>query len=148
MTTQDRQKRAAPLSIRLNETEFAKLRELAGKTPLSTYIKAKTLGGTPVAPQRRTVDADRAQLAQVLGQLGASGLSTSMKVLADAAASGSLYVDSRTASELRQACGHISEMRAALMRALYGGRGSTRPAPPVRLDELFNSLNASWESDA
>lgn len=143
MTTSNRAKRRPPLSIRLNDGELARLKQLAGTTPLSTYIKSRALGGTSGSPTGRALGADRGLLAQVLGQLGASGLSVSMKRLADAAESGSLYVDARTASELRQACGCIDEMHTTLLAAVHG---RSKPKPPTRLDELFNSLNADWGS--
>jgi len=140
-------KRPAPLSIRLNAEERLRLQELAGSMPLSTFLKKCALGGdTGSVATRPAPTADRVLLAQVLGQLGASGLSARLKMLADSAAAGSLYVDARTASELRQACGRIDQMHQTLLDALYG-KARVRPAPPTRLDELFNSLNSDWERE-
>ena len=138
-------RRPAPLSVRLNEAERRTLQLKAGNTPLSTYIKEAALGGGSAMPKhRRCPTADRTLISQVLGQLGASGLSMSLRKLADAAEGGLMVVDQRTASQLRQAAGHVQAMHDNLMAALYG-RG--RPAAPVELDDLFNSLNKDWGGD-
>ncbi|HWA20531.1 MAG TPA: hypothetical protein VG757_16215 [Devosia sp.] len=127
-------KRAAPLSIRLNEIERAALTRRAGGTGLSTFAKSILFGEGRGG--RATASADRALLAKVLGQLGASGLGPNLDRLAEAADSGSLFVDELTAMQLRYACEDIRQMRQLLMAALGWppqALGAVRPATAFAL---------------
>lgn len=127
MTGDKRRKRPAPLSIRLSESERGSLKRRAGNQPIGAYVKAALFagdGGLPARPTR-AVSVDHALLGQVLAQLGASGLASSLAVLARHAESGNLFEDEITTSRLRAACSDVRAMRDALMRAL--GKREDRP---------------------
>lgn len=86
---------------------------------LSTYIKAVLFDGSvSKGSARRRVSCDRVLLGQVLGQLGASGLASSLRRLSADAASGSLHVDDLTIRRLRDACDDVRGMHSLLMSAL------------------------------
>ncbi len=117
--------RPSPLSIRLSQAERAALERRAVGVGLSTFVKSVALHGA--APGvRRTASADQVLLAQLLGQLGASGLVASMRDLAAAADSGSLYVDDLVVRRLHDACDDIRAMHLHLLKAL--GMKAQRPA--------------------
>jgi len=136
-------KRPSPVSIRLTTEEVETLKKRSGALPLSTYIKETLFGEATLPPRqtRRVVSADRALLAQVLGQLGAGGMPASLRRLAEAADTGSLVVDDEISAKLHGACDQIQLMHAMLLDAL-AGRRIKPPTVPTRLDELFNALSA------
>lgn len=121
-------KRPSPLSIRLSEVERLALERRANGVGLSTYVKSIALHGTTSTKSRRTASADQVLLAQLLGQLGASGLAASMRDLAAAADSGSLYVDDLVVRRLNDACDDIRAMHLHLLKAL----GMKTPPSPMR----------------
>ncbi len=77
--------RQAPISLRLSENQRAALTRRAGAMGLSTYVKSVLFAEEPSRGNRRRASADQVLLAQILGQLGASGLAESMKRLTEAA---------------------------------------------------------------
>ena len=112
-------KRLAPFSIRLTETERARLTEEASGTALGAYIKAKALGGP--LPRRRSSGQpiqDQAALAQVLALLGRSHLANNLNQLAKLANTGSLPLTPEIASELLAAIEDVRDMRRLLLSAL------------------------------
>lgn len=115
-----RAKRPAPFSLRLSEDERARLVAEAAGAPLGSYVKAKLFGGTPPVRMRRTGLAveDRAALAQALGLLGRSGLSSNLNQLAHAAHIGALGVTPDVEDELRAALAEVRAIRALLLSAL------------------------------
>lgn len=122
-------KRSSPISLRLTQEERDKLSKMAGNIPVSTYIKSVVLedGRT-----RKTLSADRVLLAQLLGQLGASGLGPSLALMAEAADSGSLHVDDLLAARLHDACRDVRGMHLLLMTAL----GKKQPDSPSHEERL------------
>jgi|GEM_PF-5441079 len=135
--------RPSPLSIRLTLTERAALERRAGGMGLSTFIKSLALEGLP-SRARRASSADQKLLAQLLGQLGAGGLAASMRDLAAAADSGSLYVDDLVVRRLHDACDDIHAMHLHLLKAL----GMKPPRRPVRktVRARFARAAADWET--
>lgn len=113
-------RRAAPFSLRLTETEKARLREEAKGVPLGPYIKAKALGAPPPPSSRRTglPVADGKALAQTLALLGRSHLSSNLNQLAKAVHFGILPVTPETEADLREACLAVLEIRRLLISAL------------------------------
>jgi len=93
---------------------------MAGSQPVGAYVKHR-LFAEGAKPARRRVSADRALLAQLIGQLGASGLAASLGRMAEAADTGSLHVDELVTARLHSACDDIRQMRLALLTALGGG---------------------------
>ena len=128
--------RPSPVSLRLSKVERAALERRAGGSPLSTYVKSVLFEDGSKAKGRRRVSADQVLLAQILGQLGASGLASSLGRLAAAADSGSLHVDDLTIQHLRDAFNEVRGMHQHLMRAL-GKKVPNAGARPERLRVTF-----------
>ncbi|SDU42746.1 hypothetical protein [Stappia sp. ES.058] len=105
----ERTRKAAPFSLRLSDKERARLkREAAGKS-LGGYIKSRLFDeGKP----------NRSELAEMLGLLGQSGYAESLAILVEEAQTGSLLLDKQTLTQIDQACAHIAQMRACLIKAL------------------------------
>jgi len=117
-------KRPVPLSIRLTPEERAQLDKDAADMSCGAYIRARLFDGTKSGPKikRRTRGLhpikDRKALAQLLGLLGKSELSTHLGELAEAARSGSLVMSPQAEKTLTKACKQIEDMRTDLIRAL------------------------------
>lgn len=129
--------RPSPLSIRLSAIERADLAARAGTRPISSYAKGLIFpdGGTRRSAGRR-VPADQAALAQLLGLLGASGIAASLGRLAEAAETGSLFIDELTTEHLRYACDDVRAMHLLLLGAL-GKRVPEMPSGPEPLAARF-----------
>ena len=108
------------VTVRLSIEDHARLTELAGGIPLSTYLRARALGEEAPRCNRRSVAsvADRQLLAQVLGLLGESRVANNLNQLAYHANIGSLQVDEAVRSQINEAHHHVALIRAALMMAL------------------------------
>lgn len=134
-----------PLSIRLSVAERAELDRRAGDMPVSAYVKARLFGEAyrPASRARRRMSADRVLLAQILGQLGGSGLSASLREMARAAETGSLHVDDLTASYLRDACNDVRNMHLRLLVAL-GMKVPEASFRPETLRAGFARASADW----
>jgi chloramphenicol 3-O-phosphotransferase len=137
--------REPPLSIRLSTTERAVLTRRAGTLGLSTYIKTVLFTQAAMRGRQSRKSADRVLLAQLLGQLGASGLAQRMKSLADAADSGSLHLDDLTISVLHDACDDLRGMHLLLLQAL-GKKVPSDAVRPKRLSVLFVRAAADTEA--
>lgn len=125
-------KRIAPLSLRLTTEERVELERLAAGMSLSAFIKSRIFDPNKPIPgkqntaqgwrggcakQRRPVK-DQKVLGQLLALLGASRLPQNLNQLAKAAHIGTLPLPDEIAHELRQACTEIRAMRVMLMQAL------------------------------
>ena len=110
---------AAPFSLRLSEDERKTLEELADGQPWGTYIK-EALFDRQVRPRTRGARPvkDRAELARLLGLLGASRISQNINQLAKAANTGSLPVNADVHRALLESCDAVRTMRALLLTAL------------------------------
>ena len=121
----DRRKRtdpapSSPYSLRFTFEERSALEAAAGSVPLAEYIR-EVLFGSEVSPRRRRGAepvADHQALAQVLGALGASRLSSNLNQLAHSANIGALPVLPETEEALQAACDDIRQMRVMLVVAL------------------------------
>ncbi|MCW2308961.1 hypothetical protein [Rhodobium gokarnense] len=128
MKEQTNKTRPSPISIRVSEGERDELKRRAGSLPLSTFIRQAVLG-EGVAPRRspRAVSGDRVLLARVLAALGQSRIIGNLHRLAEAAESGSLYVDDQVSAAIRQACEDVRILRLAVLQAL----GKRKPGDPA-----------------
>jgi hypothetical protein len=141
--------RRPPLSVRLNDREYALLRQRAGNLPLSTYVKQAALGtDAPVSRQRNPPSRDQRILGAILAALGQSRLPGNLNQLAKAVQSGSLPVDATTQRQIAQACEDVGLIRTALLMALgvqsdhpVVPGGHTAPAPSPHLSGAFNSAH-------
>jgi hypothetical protein len=129
--------RLSPVSVRLTKEERALLEKRAGGIGLSTYLKATVLGDGVRSRRKVPPSADQVLLARVLGQLGAVGIASYLRSLAEAAESGSLHLDDLTVTELKQACAAVLAMQVDLMRAL--GKAPSEPA--LRTSRRFNEAS-------
>ena len=111
---------SAAYSIRFTAVERAQLDREAGPNGLAAYIRAKLFDGeaSPRKALKPKPNANREQIARVLGALGQSRLSSNLNQLAKAANSGSLPVSSEVEDDLRQACADVAAMRVMLTAAL------------------------------
>ena len=109
-----------PFSLRLTADERTELELRAGSKPLGQFIREQCLGkaAAPRKIKRRRARLDHASLAQALGLLGGSRLSSNMNQIAKAAHMGALPVTPDLAAELDGACADIRFMRQLLLRAL------------------------------
>jgi hypothetical protein len=119
MSDAPRKELSKPLSIRFTDTEKARLKELAGATPLGIFIRERALG-SETAPRTRVTHPvkDGEPLGRLLALLGQSRLANNLNELAKAANQGSLPVTEETEADIRAACAQIFEMRLMLLRAL------------------------------
>ena len=115
-----KKKTPPPFSIRFTFEERARLGKAAAGMPLGAYIRHKLFDGelTPRRTRGSNPVKDHAELARVLGALGASRLSSNLNQIAKAAHLGALPVTPELEEELGQACSDIRSMRADLMKAL------------------------------
>lgn len=130
--------KSKPFAIRLSDAERVELERRSGEMALGTYLKA-TLFADGDDRKRRGARApvkDHAALAQVLACLGQSRLGESMQQLADAANSGTLYIDDDVPKAIEQACEDIVVMRLLLMQAL-GFQMPDEEDLPQSVSELF-----------
>ncbi|MEM7620469.1 MAG: hypothetical protein AAF228_08390 [Pseudomonadota bacterium] len=114
-------KSSSILSIRLNDDEHARLIELAGTMPLSTYIKSVVFKGDRVTskPGRKSRNPvkDHKMLAEVLACLGRNRLNERLSEVAISVQNSAFY-DDRIEADIKQACADIHAIRVMLMRAL------------------------------
>lgn len=115
-----RRKAPAPYSLRLSETEHARLACEAAGAPLGTYIRAKVLEEPVLARVRKSgiSIADRNVLAQLIALLGRSRVFSNLNQLAQAANTGSLPATQQTEAALIQALTNLHEIRRLLLIAL------------------------------
>lgn len=111
-------KRPAPFSIRLSESERARLSLEAAGAPLGAYIKAKALG-VPLRSRRTGLAVeDRVALAKGLALLGRSRLASNLNQIAYAVNIGSLPITPETEQELFAALRDVRELRRLFLSAL------------------------------
>ena len=116
-----KKKHPAPVTLRLNDEERARLRLLCEGKNMSAYIRRCVFGGDVTKRKRRRRArpvADRQALAKILGLLGQSRIANNLNQLAFHANSGSLIVDEDTRQRINEAYAHICVLRAELMKAL------------------------------
>lgn len=103
--------RPAPFSLRLTESEKAKLVHRAKGKPLGAFIKAQLFEG-------KNATITKSDAATVLAILGSSDLTRNMACIAKSAEIGALPVTDELSEQLKQACTDIRTMRFALLRKL------------------------------
>lgn len=121
------QPKSPPFSLRLTFEERAALEKAAGGLPLGAYIKAVLFQKDLAVVRRRNTRPvkDHAALAQALGALGQSRLSSNLNQIARAANAGALPVCPETEAEITRACRAVQDMRAGLLKALGLGADET-----------------------
>jgi hypothetical protein len=113
-------KRPAPFSLRLTFEQRARLEAEAVGMSLSAYVLSRLFDPDNPPPRRRGKHPvkDHQALAQVLGLLGQSRLSSNLNQLARSANTGSLPVTPDTEAALQSAATDVQEIRRLLIEAL------------------------------
>lgn len=111
-------KRPAPVSLRLNETELAALRNAASGRSINGYIRERLFGDASIITLAKPVAQDREALARVLGALGQSDLYTRIAAITLALEQGRMLASAETETAVKDACNAVTEMRADLLIAL------------------------------
>ena len=106
-------KKTNPLSIRLSFQERKQLETMAGKTPLSIYVRNRLF-----SKSQQVTNEDQKHLAQILAKLGQSNMAAHLRELTQQARSGSLALTPEIIAKLDQACKDILEIKSILMKAL------------------------------
>ena len=116
-------KHPAPYSIRFDDEERAQLNRDADGKSWAAYIRSvlfpdKHQPKTRQTRKRRQPEVDETLVAQILGVLGQSRLSSNLNQIAKGANLGTLPVTPELEDELQQACADIKAMRGVLVEAL------------------------------
>lgn len=111
-------KRPAPFSIRLSQTDRARLAVEAAGAPLGAYMKAKLLGEPMRSRRTGLAIRDQQVLAQLVAHLGRTHAFHTLSALHDLAQAGALPFTPETEQALLLALADIIEMRRMLLRAL------------------------------
>ena len=111
------------VSLRLTFEEKARLQADAAGMPVSEYMRWRLFDPNNPPPRRRGKNPvkDHKALAQALGLLGQSRLSSNLNQLARSANTGSLPVTPDTEAALLEAVAEIHEIRRLLIEALNLG---------------------------
>jgi len=108
-----------PFSIRMTPAERARLTEDAAGEPLGAYVKKTLFAPTTKAAARRTmIDNHKVMIAQVLAMVGSSGIADALTTMAVAIKMGTLEDEAEILNALNGAQEELSEIRAALLKAL------------------------------
>jgi hypothetical protein len=112
--------RPPPFSLRLTFEQRAQLEREAGNMSLGGYIHSRLFASDNPPKQRRNKNPikDHKALAQALGLLGQSRISSNLNQLARSANTGSLPVTPDTEAALLEAVAEIHEIRRLLIEAL------------------------------
>ncbi|MFA5989464.1 MAG: plasmid mobilization relaxosome protein MobC [Sphingomonas sp.] len=115
--------RPPPFSLRLTFEQRAQLEREAGDMSLGGYIQSRLFDSDNPAKRRRGKNPvkDHKALAQALGLLGQSRMSSNLNQLARSANTGSLPVTPDTEAALLEAVAEIHEIRRLLIEALNLG---------------------------
>lgn len=114
-----------PVSVRLSEAEYERLRRDAGVLSMAAYIRLKVFEKEETAPRRKPYMRKRTSpsselkvLGHMLGGLGKSEIASNLDDIAKAARIGALPVSTETEREIQAACLAIQDMRLRLISAL------------------------------
>ena len=122
VSTQEKGKRPAPLSLRLTKEERAKLEKQAGGLALGAYIKSVVFEETaPKYRKRKTPpSAEKQLLAEVLARLSASRTSANLNQIAKHLNQGTLVLDEELEADLKRAVAEVAWVRTTLLKAIRG----------------------------
>lgn len=111
------------ISLRVTFEEKARLQREAVGVSVSDHMRQRLFDDYTPPPRRRGKNPvkDHQALAQVLGKLGQSRLSSNLNQMARSANSGSLPVTPDTEAAILEALAEIHEIKRLLMDALWTG---------------------------
>ena len=116
-----KRKRIPPLSIRVTKYQHELLVKMAGKLPVSTFIKQRLFCANDnlAAPLPAGSTLRKKQLlAQILGKLAKLGIFTVINGMLNLIESGHVKLKPETETALQQACHDIADIRRMLITAL------------------------------
>jgi hypothetical protein len=111
------------VSLRLTFEDKARLQRDAAGMPISEYMRWRLFDPNNPTPRRRGKNPvkDHKALAQALGLLGQSRISSNLNQLARSASTGSLPITPDTEAALMDAVAEVREIRRLLIEALNLG---------------------------
>lgn len=114
-----------PVTVRLSQAEYDRLKHDAGVLTMAAYIRLKLFGEGEIAPHRKpytrkatSPSAELAMIGKMLGSLGQSEIAANLAEIAKAARIGALPVTPDVEAEVRVACEAVQDMRTRLIEAL------------------------------
>lgn len=114
-----------PVSVRLTEEEYERLRFDAGVLSMAAYIRLKLFGEGENAPHRKAYtrkktspSSELTMIAHMLGGLGESEIAANLDQIAKAARIGALPITPELANEIQEACVTVEDMKWLLISAL------------------------------
>lgn len=114
-----------PISVRLSEDEYARLRHEAGALSMAAYIRLKVFGQEETAPRRKAYirkktspSSELVMIGQMLGGLGESEIAANLDDIAKAARIGAMPVTPEVEREIQAACNAVQDIRVRLIAAL------------------------------
>ncbi len=114
-----------PVSVRLSEDEYARLRRDAGVLSMAAYIRLKVFGEEETAPHRKAYtrkktspSSELIMIGHMLGGLGESEIAANLNDIAKAARAGAMPVSPKLEREVLAACDAVQDMKVRLVAAL------------------------------
>lgn len=112
------------LSVPLSPERHAELERLAGRQPVSAYVREQLFPANDNAPASKRQPRgmapvkDHAALAKILAAMGKSDAGSSLRAMTHLARMGALPITPETEAAILKACADIADMKALLMKAL------------------------------
>ncbi len=112
--------RCHPFSLRLSHAQRRDLERRAGQHGMAAYIRTQLFHSNDNAPvsNKQTTTNNRQAAAQILAKLAQGEVVANLRILVEAARSGSLVLDDEAKAALLQAYADIGEIKSLLMQTL------------------------------
>lgn len=114
-----------PVSVRLSQEEYDRLKQDAGALTMAAYIRLTLFGGGEIAPHRKpytrkatSPSSELTMIGRMLGGLGQSEIAANLSDMAKAAKIGALPVTPEVEADIADACQAVQDMRDRLITAL------------------------------
>lgn len=120
-----KRKGSPPVSVRLSDEEYARLRRDAGALSMAAYIRLKVFGEEETAPRRKAYtlkktspSSELVMIGHMLGGLGESEIAANLNDIANAARIGAMPMSPELEREVQAACDAVQDMKVRLAAAL------------------------------
>lgn len=114
-----------PVSVRLSQEEYDRLKHDAGVLTMAAHIRLTLFGEGEIAPHRKSYtrkatspSAELTMIGHMLGGLGQSEIAANLADMAKAAKIGALPVSPEVEADIAGACQAVQDMRDRLITAL------------------------------
>ena len=113
-------KRPAPISMRFNEAQLAKLKPYAGERSIGVYCRDYILKGHNLAAggAKAGLHEEQVTVAQILREIGLSGISENLRFIRAALETKNTCRFDPIIGDLTDICADITNMRAVLLKRL------------------------------